>query len=243
MFVFAQIKEVINKKLYEAVMKNYNAFVQGMQHIHDVKMGALACLAHFSCMFYFNASNVARAVLSCCSRMFATRHFSTLLLCLRCETRNADLHWTGLHCRTGRKQLGAASDDLTKSIFRILARHRKKTRLLVAYKKLQEVKLLLIQEKKVRGLLDVGASSLLVRSARADALTVDSQAISKMQCSCIATACAWRQVAAPFVTTMMFETNACVRRLAKLPVLRRNPVPLPSALLSGPMRALLTVAF
>jgi hypothetical protein len=33
------VKAVVDKRLSTQVMKNYSAFVSGMQHVHDVKMG------------------------------------------------------------------------------------------------------------------------------------------------------------------------------------------------------------
>jgi hypothetical protein len=97
----------------------------------------------------------------------------------------ADLHFTSLHCKQGRRDLGAASNDLTQTIFKILARHRKKQRLLVrgkaclahwfvlsrlgmtlgllracvsqtVYKRLHDIKTLLSNEKKVQDLLNEG---------------------------------------------------------------------------------------
>jgi hypothetical protein len=99
------VKAVVDKRLSTQVMKNYSAFVSGMQHVHDVKM---------------------------------------------------ELIHSGLSCKKGRRKLETAKEDVSKTIFKILAKHRKKARLWTVHKILLDVRTIQEQDRKVVALLERG---------------------------------------------------------------------------------------
>ena len=81
LFILDTIKGVVDKRLSDQVVKNYELFLQGMQHVHDIKM---------------------------------------------------DITMTGIHCRNGRKQLARAENDTVRGILSVLAKQRKRARMMVS---------------------------------------------------------------------------------------------------------------
>jgi hypothetical protein len=67
-----------------------------------------------------------------------------------------ELIHSGLSCKKGRKKLETAKEDVSKTIFKILAKHRKKARLWAVHKILLDVRTIQEQDRKVVALLERG---------------------------------------------------------------------------------------
>jgi hypothetical protein len=105
LYIKDAIKEAIDKRLSAQVMANYEAFMKGMQSIHDIK---------------------------------------------------AELVETTILCKSGRRSLNRADEDIAKSVFLVVAKQRKKARLLQVLRSLTAVQAVIRDASRVEPLLESG---------------------------------------------------------------------------------------